>query len=86
MVYCMVYTIWYIPIAPWYIPSKSGIYHEATFQMLHYNARGTLLMECVTVTEPGPGPESSESGKIAIKVLEKKCASAHGRCHGKTEA
>ena len=29
----MVYTIWYIPIASWYIPSKSGIYHEATFQM-----------------------------------------------------
>jgi hypothetical protein len=31
MVYTMVYTIWYI--ASWYIPSKSGIYHEATFQM-----------------------------------------------------
>jgi hypothetical protein len=29
----MVYTIWYIPIAAWYIPSKSGIFHEATFQM-----------------------------------------------------
>ena len=29
----MVYTIWYIPIAAWYIPSKSGIYHGATFQM-----------------------------------------------------
>ena len=29
----MVYTIWYIPIASWYIPFKSGIYHEATFQM-----------------------------------------------------
>ncbi len=33
MVYTMVYTIWYIPIAAWYIPSKSGVYHEATFQM-----------------------------------------------------
>ena len=32
-IYHMVYTIWYIPIASWYIPSKSGIYHEATFQM-----------------------------------------------------
>ena len=38
----MVYTIWYIPIASWYIPSKSGIYHEATFQM-GYDLR------------PGPG-------------------------------
>jgi hypothetical protein len=28
----MVYTIWYIPIASWYTPSKSGIYHKATFQ------------------------------------------------------
>jgi hypothetical protein len=27
----MVYTIWYIPTVVWYIPSKSGIYHEATF-------------------------------------------------------
>ncbi len=32
-IYHMVYTIWYIPIAAWYIPSKSGIYHETTFQM-----------------------------------------------------
>jgi hypothetical protein len=34
-IYHMVYTIWYIPIAVWYIPSKSGIYHGATFQMTH---------------------------------------------------
>jgi hypothetical protein len=32
-IYHMVYTTWYIPIAAWYIPSKSGIYHGATFQM-----------------------------------------------------
>ena len=32
-IYHVVYTIWYKPIAAWYIPSKSGIYHEATFQM-----------------------------------------------------
>jgi len=30
----MVYTIWYIPVAIWYIPSKTGIYHEARFQMM----------------------------------------------------
>jgi hypothetical protein len=34
----MVYTTWYIPIASWYIPSKSGIYHEATFQMVTYRS------------------------------------------------
>ncbi len=29
----MVYTMtWYIPVVVWYIPSKSGIYHEATFR------------------------------------------------------
>jgi hypothetical protein len=32
-IYHMVYTISYIPIAAWHIPSKSAIYHEATFQM-----------------------------------------------------
>ena len=30
----MVYTIWYIPIAAWYVSFKSGIYHEATCQMV----------------------------------------------------
>ena len=38
-IYHMVYTIWYIPIAAWYIPSKSGIYHGATFQMAISHAR-----------------------------------------------
>jgi hypothetical protein len=28
----MVYTMWYLSIDSWYIPSKSGVYHEATFQ------------------------------------------------------
>jgi hypothetical protein len=34
-IYHMVYTTWStsIPIASWYIPSESGLYHEATFQM-----------------------------------------------------
>jgi hypothetical protein len=43
MVYIMVYTIWYIPIAAWYIPSKSGIYHEATFQMTTVTRHGVTV-------------------------------------------
>jgi hypothetical protein len=39
-IYHMVYTIWYIPIAAWYIPSKNGIYHEATFQMVESSDHG----------------------------------------------
>jgi hypothetical protein len=32
-IYHMVFTTWYISVIVWYIPSKSGIYHEATFTM-----------------------------------------------------
>jgi hypothetical protein len=41
-IYHTVYTIWYIPIAAWYIPSKSGVNHEATFQMsIEYSGLGS---------------------------------------------
>ena len=44
----MVYTLWYIPITAWYIPSKSGIYHEATFQLASLSTKpGTLRMRSI---------------------------------------
>jgi hypothetical protein len=42
MMYIMMYTMWYIPcgifhesLELWLIPSKSGIYHGETFQMVY---------------------------------------------------
>jgi hypothetical protein len=62
MIYSMIYTTWYIPYGIYqlpygiYHPGKSGIYHEATFQMLLiYHNRNLNLKP-----EPEPGSAASE--------------------------
>jgi hypothetical protein len=61
----MVYTIWYIPIAAWYIPSKSGIYHEATFQMGAPGSHSTTDSDM-----PGIDSEPDSDGLQAWQVAQ----------------
>jgi hypothetical protein len=72
-IYHMVYTIWYTPIAAWYIPSKSGIYQEATFQMLSGYVQGRAPeSRWYTGTSHGGrrhwhlSPRGGSSGKILV--------------------
>jgi hypothetical protein len=77
-IYHMVYTIWYIPIASWYIPSKSGIYHEATFQMditMMISPSGRLQYDFVAFVDGldlarhAGGRDESRLGGVAVMSL-----------------
>ncbi len=54
MIHTMVYIPWYIPIQSWYIPSKSGIYHEAA-QLLPGSKAA-----------PSPSPSPTLNAKVAL--------------------
>jgi hypothetical protein len=67
MICIMVYTICYIPIASWYISSKSGIYHEATFKMAPLAAAGTLILP-VAGSAQALGPARAPWPSLSVPV------------------
>jgi hypothetical protein len=69
----MIYTIWDIPVGIWYIPFKSSIYHDATFQM---RAPGLTRSQG---PGPGPPPLSSRPGARPTPIIE---SSSDSNCHG----